>query len=75
MATDLLTDREVAAIFRISWQQVQNRCRAGQWPHLRVGRQYRFTPEHIEQITELCTVTPQPVTSDETWGRKRRRTA
>jgi len=39
-----LTDREVADEFGISWEQVQQRCRAGQWAHHRVGRKYRFTP-------------------------------
>lgn len=53
-----LTDRDVAATFGISWQQVQQRCKAGQWPHLRVGRKYRFTTEHVEQIAALVEVKP-----------------
>lgn len=69
-----LTDHEVAALFRISWEQVQQRCRAGQWPHLKIGRKYLFKPEHVEQIAALCEVKPK-TTSAQTWGRKTRRTS
>lgn len=67
-----LSDREVADEFGISWEQVQQRCRTGQWPHLRIGRRYLFKPEHVEQIAALCEVKPQ-ATPAETWGRKTRR--
>ena len=67
-----LTDREVAAEFGISPYQVQQRCRAGQWPCLRIGRKYMFRPEHIEAIAALCEVKPL-VTPADTWGLKTRR--
>lgn len=70
--SDFLSDREVAAEFGISWEQVQQRCRAGEWPHLRIGRKYLFRPEHVEQIAVLCEVNPQPSPAD-TWGLKTRR--
>lgn len=71
--TDYLTDRDVAKKFGISWQQVQQRCKAGQWPHLRVGRLYRFTTKHVEQIERLHEITPaQPEAQAQTWGRKKR---
>jgi len=69
-----LTDHELAAEFGISWQQVQQRCRTGQWPHLKVGRKYRFTPEDVAQIIETFVVKPV-TTPAETWGRKTRRSA
>ena len=69
-----LTDRDVAEHFGISWQQVQARCKAGQWPHLRIGRTYRFTPAHLETIERLSEVLPaEPQQQAETWGRKTRR--
>ena len=71
--SDLLTDAEIAAeLGRISTYQVQQRCRAGQWPCLRIGRKYMFTPEHLAQIIALCEVKPL-VTPADTWGLKTRR--
>lgn len=68
----VLTDRDVAAELGVSWQQVQERCKAKQWPHFKVGRYYRFTPEHVAQIIELSTVAPAaPV--ENPWGVKSRR--
>ncbi len=71
MNDSVITDRELAARLRISWQQVQERCKSGQWPHLRIGRAYRFKAEHVAEISDLCLVRvkadPAP-----TWGRKRR---
>jgi len=67
-----LTDTEVADQFGISKEQVQRRCAAGQWPHMRVGKAYRFKAEHVAAIEALCEVKPRETTADETWGRKRR---
>ena len=66
-----LTDREVAAEFGISWEQVQQRCRTGQWHHHRVGRKYLFDAADIEANKALCKVGPKPAPT-ETWGRRRR---
>jgi hypothetical protein len=33
-------------------------CREGKYPHLRVGRQIRFTNAHIAQITALLEHQP-----------------
>lgn len=69
-----LTDRDVAAHFGVSWQQVQQRCKTGQWPHLRVGRKYRFTPAHLEQIEAMSEVRPAVSPGQaNTWGRKSRK--
>lgn len=72
MTSSWLTDHQVAAEFGISWQQVQQRCRAGQWAHQRVGRKYRFAPEDIEQIKGTFAV-KAITTPAQTWGRKTRR--
>jgi hypothetical protein len=72
VTTVLLSDRDVATHLGISWQQVQKRCRSGQWPHLRIGRRYLFKAEHIEQITALCERKPAEITAAATWGFKTR---
>jgi excisionase family DNA binding protein len=68
-----LTDTDVAEQFGISKEQVQRRCAAGQWPHMRVGKAYRFKAEHVAAIEALCEVPVRLKTADESWGRKRRR--
>ena len=76
MTTDeFLTDKDVAKKFDISWQQVQQRCKSQQWPHIKLGRFYRFTPEHVAAIAKLHEVAPPaaPDTSaTNTWGQKKR---
>lgn len=68
----LLTDSDVAAHFDISREQVQRRCLAGQWPHMRVGKAYRFKAEHLAAIEALCEVKAAPETAAQTWGVKSR---
>ena len=73
MTTPYLSDRDVAEMFDISWQQVQARCLAKQWPHLKVGRAYRFKAEHVKAIEAMHEVLPaEPQQQSETWGRKTR---
>jgi len=73
--TNYLTDRDVAEHFGISWQQVQERCKSKQWPHIRLGRFYRFTEKHVEQIERLHEVgVAAPEAQEQTWGRKTRGT-
>jgi hypothetical protein len=51
--------REVADMFskQSDWWLAQG-CREGKFPHLRVGRQMRFTDAHIEEITALLEQRP-----------------
>ena len=51
--TTFLTDADVAARFGISKQQVQDNCRDGRWPHIKIGRRYRFTEAIIDEIANL----------------------
>jgi hypothetical protein len=76
--SEYLTDKDVATTFDISFQQVQQRCKKGQWPHIRIGRKYRFTPDHVAAIAKLHEVAPPDrpdTTAGNTWGQKTRRSA
>lgn len=44
------TPDELAEMFDKSREWVIGQCRRGQWPHSRVGIEYRFKPEHVESI-------------------------
>lgn len=50
--TKYLTAQEVADHFRVSLSTVYGQVKAAKnpWPCLRVGRQLRFSPEHVAQI-------------------------
>lgn len=45
-----LTVPELAEHLHLSVSWVQKQCAARTIPHTRVGRQIRFTAEHVEQI-------------------------
>ena len=73
--TDWLTDGDLATLIGKGRAFVQDRCRSQEWPHIRVGKSYRFTPEHVAQITALLTVQPQQTPAGEvadSWGRRGR---
>lgn len=70
--TSYITDSEVADQFGKSKEFVQRMCNTGQWPHMRIGKSYRFKADHVSAIEALCEVKPTPQTNAETWGRKRR---
>lgn len=55
---ETLTAAEVAAKLKVEVETVYRMCRTGKWPHIKIGRLYRFTPEHYRTITEP-PVTPQ----------------
>jgi hypothetical protein len=62
----LLTDADVAETFGRSPEWVQDQCRAKRWPHVKVGKSYRFTPEQVAEIVRLSTVEPAaPTEADE----------
>ena len=58
MDDETFTAEDVAAKFDIGVETVYRKCRTGQWPHFKIGRLYRFTPEQYQQIT-TPPVTPQ----------------
>ncbi|MFS0717586.1 helix-turn-helix domain-containing protein [Arthrobacter sp. 1P04PC] len=61
----MLTAAELAARLNVSTDTVRRKCTAGQWPHTRIGRLYRFTEEHYQAII----ATPEP---QEPWTKERR---
>ena len=70
-----LTDTEVAERYGKSRWFVQERCRRGDWPHLRVGKSVRFTAEHVAAIDrqlEVGNAAPADPTPAEKWGRRGR---
>lgn len=74
-----LTDDEMAERYGKGRWFVQTECRAGRWPHLRVGRSFRFTEEQVASIDALLEVKPKakpvadaPVVSVKAWGVKGR---
>lgn len=71
MTTPLTTDVELAETLGISFHTVQKHCNAGSWPHLRVARAFRFTPEHVKAIIAMHEVRPT-VSAAASWGRKTR---
>lgn len=70
---DFLTDAELAEELGKGRGFVQARCRGDkpEWPHLRVGKSIRFTPEHVAWITAHLTVGPK-ITPANPWGHKGR---
>lgn len=68
-----LTTQDIADRYGISEYQVKDRCRRGEWPHLRVGRLVRFTEAHVEQIDRILEKpVAQHVKAARSWGRKTR---
>jgi hypothetical protein len=49
-----LTDADLAEKFGRSREWVQAQCRGG-WPHMKVGKSYRFTDEQVAQIEAMLT--------------------
>lgn len=57
----LLDADDLAAIFKVTRRRIMEWQLAHSWPHVRVGRSLRWTPEQVEQIKAKHTVTPQGV--------------
>lgn len=55
---DLLTPAEVAKRLRITPKKVMELRRANGWPHVKLGRSIRFTPQQVEQIIGKQSVSP-----------------
>lgn len=51
MSDQLMSAEDLAANLGISVETVYRMCRTGKWPAAKIGRLYRFTPEHYETIT------------------------
>ena len=68
----IATDRTLADHLGMNHRTVQRKCRDGEWPHLRFGRRYRFTPEQVAEIVGMHAVAPKTATPALAWGRKTR---
>ncbi|MBP3044849.1 helix-turn-helix domain-containing protein [Arthrobacter jiangjiafuii] len=58
----LITSAELAARFQVSTETVHRMCRTNKWPHVKVGRLYRFTQEQYETIVTPPAPKQQPRT-------------
>lgn len=59
---EMMTAEEVAAKLKVSVETVHRMCRTHKWPHSKIGRLYRFTPEHYQAITATPAAPQQPRT-------------
>lgn len=60
-AQKIYTSKELAQILRITEETIWKKCRLREWPHLRIGRYYRFTESDLQAILEIlrpATVRP-----------------
>lgn len=54
---ELLKPADLAAKLGVSPAQVMEWRRQFNWPHVRIGRKFYWTPAQVEAITKLHTVT------------------
>lgn len=70
MSDDLLTPDDLAAQFGgVSRARVLEWRKTYDWPHVRVGRRYFFTPEQFAQIVKQHAVAGK---KPDAWGRSDR---
>ncbi|QCB97097.1 DNA-binding protein [Arthrobacter sp. PAMC25564] len=50
--TPLMTAADLAKRLNLTTATVYEKCKTGQWPHIKLGRSYRFTEEHYRAIIE-----------------------
>ncbi len=71
MKTNTLTPEDLADCFHVDREQIVRRCRSGEFPHLRIGRAYRFSEADIEAIFQIVRREPKVVPANP-WGSRRR---
>ena len=47
------TTQDMAAKYRIADDTVRRKAQTGEWPCNRIGRLYRFSPAHQDQIAQI----------------------
>lgn len=67
----LVTDATMATLLGCSLDEVRRRCRTGEFPHVRIGRKYRFTPDDYAAIVAGHRREAN-VTDANPWGIRRR---
>lgn len=63
MEEQFFTIPEVAQIFRCTPDTARKKCRTGDWPSSKSGKQYLISESDIEQIKRIIRPTPQRVTT------------
>lgn len=56
MSEHLLTPADLAERLRLPEEQVMKLRRRHDWPHVRLGRRFRFTESQVDQIVASRTV-------------------
>lgn len=51
------TTQDMAAKYRIADDAVRRRAQSGEWPCDRIGRLYRFSPAHQDEIAQIIAGT------------------
>lgn len=64
----LLRPEDIAEHLGSTREEVIRQCRAGRYPHVRVGKHYRFTEADRDAITDLLAVKPKEPNNASTWG-------
>lgn len=64
---ELMTPEDLAGVLRTSRRDVVRRASTGEYPHIRIGKRYRFTSDHVEQIKSSHEVAPA-VEPANPWG-------
>lgn len=44
---------DLAVIFKCTTETVWKKCRTGEWPHMKLGRNYLFSASDVHEIQEL----------------------
>ena len=60
MTTELITEADLARILRLNLERTADLRRREEWPHIKIGRAYRYTPEQVEHIIRSHIVRPGP---------------
>lgn len=51
------TAQDIAAKYRLSNHTVRRKVQDGEWPCDRIGRLYRFSPDHQDEIAQIIAGT------------------
>ena len=74
--SELLTPKQLADMLGKGEPFVAAKARSKAWPHVKLGRSVRFTPDQVAQIVAACTIEPsEKAKAAGSWGRRGRRTA
>ena len=72
MSTPTYDATEVGERYGHSRAYALEQARKGNWPHLKVGREVRFTDAHLTQIDAMHEVKATRSVAAASWGRRTR---